>query len=108
MRTPVLAILGLGVAALYAYNVASLVGETGPLIWAAAGAAAVAGAAAFYGLLARPPAFVERLKGPRGGLLPIAGAGIAVLVVSFSPPEGQLVALSFFAGLIGAAVVARI
>jgi hypothetical protein len=33
-----------------------------------------------------------------------AAAGIAVLVVGSAPPEAQLVALSFLAGLLGAAI----
>jgi hypothetical protein len=100
MRVPILAVLGLGVAALFAYNVGSLAGETGALVWAAAAGAAVAGAALWLVLVARPPAIVERLTGPRRGLLPILAAGVAVLVVGSAPPEGQLVALAFFAGLL--------
>jgi hypothetical protein len=108
VRTLVLAAVGLGVAALFASNVVSLAGETGPLIWAGSAAAAVAGAGAFLLLLGRPPAIVERLTGPRRGLLPIAAAGIAVLVVGSAPPEGQLVTLAFFAGLLAAAMVASL
>jgi hypothetical protein len=100
MRVPILAVLGLGVAALLAYNVASLASETGALVWVAALGAAVAGAALWLVLAARPPAIVERLTGPRRGLLPILAAGVAVLVVGSAPPEGQLVALAFFAGLL--------
>jgi hypothetical protein len=100
----VLAALGLAVAALFAFNVFALAGDTGPLIWAAAAAAAVAGAGVFVLLLGRPPAFVERLTGVRRGLLPIVAAGVAVLIVGSAPPEGQLVALAFFAGLLMAAI----
>lgn len=98
--TLVLAAVGLGVAALFVANVLSLAGKTSPLIWAAAGAAALAGAGAFVLLAGRPPAFVERLTGARRGLLPIVAAGIAVLVVGSARPEWQLVALAFFAGLL--------
>ena len=100
-----LAAFGLAVAGLFAFNVFALAGDTGPLIWAAAAAAAVAGAGLFVVLLGRPPAFVERLTGARRGLLPIVAAGVAVLIVGEAPEEGQLVALSFFAGLLAAAVV---
>jgi hypothetical protein len=106
VRTLVLGAVGLAVAALFAFNVASLAGDTGPLIWAAAAAAALAGAGVFVLLLGRPPAFVERLTGARRGLLPIVAAGVAVLVVGSAPAEGQLVALAFFAGLLGAAIAA--
>ena len=95
-----LAAVALGVTALFVSNVVSLAGETSPSVWAAAVAAAAAGAGAFVLLAGRPPAFVERLTGPRRGLLPIVAAGIAVLVIGSTPPEGQLVALSFFAGLL--------
>jgi hypothetical protein len=104
LRTPVLAAVGLGVAALFAFNVATLAGETSPLVWVAAAAAAVAGAGAFVLLLWHPPAFVERMTGARRGLWPIAAAGIAVLVVGSSSQELQLVVLSFFAGLLAAAI----
>jgi hypothetical protein len=100
----VLALVGLGVAALFALNVAALGSETHPLVWVAAAAAAVAGAAAFVLLLWHPPAFVDRMTGARRGLWPIAAAGIAVLVIGSSSPELQLVVLSFFAGLLAAAV----
>jgi hypothetical protein len=101
----VLAAAGLAVAGLFAFNVFALAGDTTPLIWAAAVAAALAGAALFVLLLGRPPAVLERLTGARRGLLPIVAAGVAVLVVGSAPPEGQLVALAFFAGLLAAAVV---
>jgi hypothetical protein len=101
----VLAIAGLALAGLFAFNVVALAGDTGPLIWAAAAAAGLAGAGLFVLLLGRPPAILERLTGPRRGLLPIAAAGFAVLVVGSAPPEGQLVALAFFAGLLAAAIV---
>jgi hypothetical protein len=104
MRTLVLGAVGLAVAALFAYNVTSLGADTGPLVWAGAAAAALAGAGLFVLLLGRPPAFVERLTGARRGLLPILATGIAVLVVGSAPAEGQLIALAFFAGLVGAAV----
>jgi len=100
----VLALFALAVAALFAFNVAALAGETHPLIWAAAAAAGIAGAGVFVLLLGRPPAALERLTGVRRGFLPIAAAGVAVLVVGSAPPEGQLVALSFFAGLLAAAL----
>jgi len=100
LRTLALAAVAIGVTALFVSNVVSLAGETSPLIWAAAVAAAAAGAGAFVLLAGRPPAFVERLAGPRSGLLPIVAAGIAVLVIGSTPPEGQLVALAFFAGLL--------
>jgi hypothetical protein len=103
-RRPLLAAVGLAVAVLFAFNVASLADETGPAYWAGAIAAALAGAGAFVVLLWRPPALVERLTGARRGLLPLAAAGIAVLVVGSAPPEAQLVALSFLAGLLGAAI----
>jgi hypothetical protein len=106
LRTLVFAAVAIGVTALFVSNVASLAGETSPLVWAGAVAAAAAGAGAFVLLAGRPPAFVERLTGPRRGLLPIVAAGIAVLVIGSTPPEGQLVALSFFAGLLAAAMVA--
>jgi hypothetical protein len=106
VRTLVLGAVGLAVAALFAYNVASLGADTGPLIWTAAAVAALGGAGVFLLLLGRPPAVVERLTGPRRGLLPIVAAGIAVLVVGSAPAEGQLLALAFFAGLLAAAVVA--
>jgi len=99
-----LAALGLGIAALFAFNVVGLAGDTDPLIWAAAAAAALAGAGLFVLLLGRPPAVLERLTGVRRGFLPIAAAGIAALVVGSAPPEGQLVALAFFAGLLAAAL----
>lgn len=99
-----LAVVGLGVAALFALNVLALAGDTHPLIWVAAAVAAVAGVAVFALLLGHPPAFVERLTGARRGLLPIAAAGLAVLVVGSSSPELQLVVLSFFAGLLAAAI----
>ena len=104
LRFPVLAVLGLGVAALFALNVVTLAGDTHPLVWVAAAAAAVAGAAAFVLLYARPPAFLDRLTGARRGLLPIVAGGIAVLVVGSSSDELQLVVLSFFAGLLAAAI----
>jgi hypothetical protein len=47
---------------------------------------------------------VERLTGARRGRLPIVAAGIAVLVIGSTPPEGQLVALAFFAGLLAVPV----
>ena len=97
--------VGLAVAALFAFNAVTLAGDTGPAVWAGAVAAAAAGAGLFLALLIRPPALVERLTGPRRGLLPLVAAGVAVLVVSWAPPEGQLVALAFFAGLLGAALV---
>jgi hypothetical protein len=75
-----------------------------PLVWVAAAAAAVAGAGAFVLLLWHPPAFVEKMTGARRGLWPIAAAGIAVLVVSSTSPELQLVVLAFFAGLLAAAI----
>ena len=103
-----LAVVGLGVTGLFAYNVVSLASDTSPLIWGGAAVAALAGAGVFVLLVGRPPAFVERLTGPRRGLLPIVAAGIAVLVVGSAPPEGQLVALAFFAGLLGSAVVASV
>ena len=99
-----LAAVGLGVAALFAFNVATLAGETHPLVWVAAAAAAVAGAGAFVLLLWHPPAFVEKMTGARRGLWPIAAAGIAVLVVSSTSQELQLVVLSFFAGLLATAI----
>jgi hypothetical protein len=108
LRTPVLALLGLALAALFAFNVASLADETGPWIWAAAVAAALAGVGLFVVLLARPPAFVDRLTGARRGLLPIVAAGIAVLIVGSAPAEGQLVALAFCAGVLAAAGVGSI
>jgi hypothetical protein len=101
----VLAAFGLAVAALFAFNVYVLADDTDPLIWAAAVAAGLAGAGVFVLLLGRPPAVLERLTGARRGLLPVVAAGIAVLVVGSAPPEGQLLALAFFAGLLGAAVV---
>jgi hypothetical protein len=101
----VLAALGLAVAGLFAFNVLALAGDTSPLIWAAAAAAALAGAGVFVLLLGRPPAFVERLTGARRGLLPIVAAGFAVLVVGSTRPEAQLVSLAFFAGLLAAAIV---
>jgi hypothetical protein len=104
LRTPVLAIVGLAVAALFAFNVATLADETHPLIWVAAAAAALAGAGTFVLLLWHPPAFVEKMTGARVGLWPIAAAGIAVLVVGSSSQELQLVVLSFFAGLLAAAI----
>lgn len=100
MRTILLTVLALGVTALFVRNVAALAGETEPLVWAAAGVAAVAGAGAFLLLAARPPAMVERLTGARRGLLPILAAGLAVIVVTSAPPAGQLVSLAFFAGLL--------
>jgi hypothetical protein len=105
LRTPVLAVLALGVAGLFALNVATLGGETEPLVWVAAVAAGLAGAASFVLLLRRPPAFLERMTGARRGFWPIAAAGMAVLVVGSSSPELQLVVLSFFAGLLAAAIV---
>jgi hypothetical protein len=104
LRTLVLAAVAIGVTALFVSNVVSLAGETSPLIWAGALAAAALGAGAFVLLAGRPPAFVERLTGPRRGLLPIVAAGIAVLVIGSTPPEGQLVALAFFAGLLAVPV----
>jgi hypothetical protein len=104
LRTPVLAVVGLGVAALFALNVVTLAGETNPLVWVAAAAAAFAGAGAFVLLLWHPPEFVEKMTGARRGLFPIAAAGIAVLVVGSSSQELQLVVLSFFAGLLAAAI----
>jgi hypothetical protein len=101
----VLAAIGLAVAALFAFNVFALAGDTGPLIWAAAAAAGLAGAGAFVLLLGHPPAVLQRLTGARRGLLPIAAAGFAVLVVGSAPPEGQLVVLAFVAGLLAAAIV---
>lgn len=95
-----LAAVGIGVTALFVSNVVSLASETRPLIWAGAVAAAAAGAGAFVLLAGHPPAFVERLTGARSGLLPIVAAGIAVLVIGSAPPEGQLLALAFFAGLL--------
>ena len=105
LRRPLLALFGLAVAGLFVFNVASLAGETGPAAWAGAVAAALAGACAYVFLVWRPPAFVERLTGPRRGLLPLLAAGLAVVIVGSAPPEGQLVALSFFAGLLGAVIV---
>jgi len=105
LRTPVLAVVALAVAALFAFNVAALGGETHPLVWVAAVAAALAGAASFVLLLRRPPAFVERMTGARRGLWPIAAAGLAVLVVGSSSQELQLLVLSFFAGLLATALV---
>ena len=99
-----LAVIGLAVAALFALNVATLAGDTHPLIWVAAAAAAVAGAAVFVLLLWHPPAFVEKMTGARRGLWPIAAAGIAVLVVGSTSPELQLVVLSFLAGLLATAI----
>ncbi|MEX2210474.1 MAG: hypothetical protein WD689_01740 [Gaiellaceae bacterium] len=104
MRTPVLAILGLGIAALFASNVVSLADETGPAIWAGAGAAAIAGAFAFRFLVARPPALLTRLTGRRGLLLPVGAAALAFVVLSSSSEEAQLVSLAFFAGLLSAAI----
>jgi hypothetical protein len=104
LRTPVLAVVALGVAVLFAFNVATLAGETDPLVWVAAAAAAVAGAGAFVLLLWRPPAFVEKMTGARRGLFPIVAAGIAVLVVGSSSQELQFVVLSFFAGLLATAI----
>jgi hypothetical protein len=46
---------------------------------------------------------VERLTGARRGLLPLLAAGVAVVIVGSAPPAGQLAALAFFAGLLGAA-----
>ena len=100
MRALVLTVLALGVLALFVRNMVELAGETEPAIWGAAVLAAVAGAGAFLLLAARPPAFVERLTGARRGLLPILAAGLAVVVVTSAPPEGQLVSLAFFAGLL--------
>ena len=99
-----LAVIGLAVAALFAMNVATLAGDTQPLVWVAAAAAAVAGAGAFVLLLLHPPALVEKMTGARRGLWPIAAAGIAVLVVGSASPELQLVVLSFFAGLLATAI----
>ena len=99
-----LALVALGVAALFALNVVNLAGDTDPLVWVAAAVAALAGAVVFVLLLGHPPAFVERLTGARRGLLPILAAGIAVLVVGSSSAELQLVALSFFAGLLATAI----
>jgi hypothetical protein len=44
------------------------------------------------------------MTGFRRGLWPIAAAGIAVLIVGSSSAELQLVVLSFFAGLLAAAI----
>jgi hypothetical protein len=104
LRTPVLAAAALAVAGLFAFNVAALGGETHPLVWVAAVAAGLAGAASFVLLLRRPPAFVERMTGARRGLWPIAAAGVAVLIVGSSSQELQLLVLSFFAGLLAAAL----
>ena len=104
LRTLVLAALALGVAALFVSNLVSLGEETSPLVWAAAGAAALAGAGVYVLLAGHPPALLERLTGPRRGLLPIMAAGLAVLVVGSAPPEGQLVSLAFVAGLLAVPV----
>jgi hypothetical protein len=104
LRTPVLALVALGVAALFALNVVTLAGDTDPLVWVAAAVAAVAGAVVFVLLVGHPPAFLDRLTGARRGLLPILAAGIAVLVVGSTSAELQLVVLSFFAGLLAAAI----
>jgi hypothetical protein len=100
VRALVLTVLALGVVALFVRNMLTLAGETGPLVWVAAALAGAAGAGAFLLLAARPPAFVERLTGARRGLLPILAAGLAVILVTSAPPEGQLVSLAFFAGLL--------
>ena len=99
-----LALFAVAVAGLFAFNVVGLAGDTEPLVWAAAIVAGLIGAASFVLLLWHPPAFVDRMTGFRRGLWPIAAAGIAVLIVGSSSAELQLVVLSFFAGLLAAAI----
>lgn len=104
MRRLFLLVVALLVGALFARNVLTLAGETEPVVWVGAGLAAVVGAGLFFVLLSRPPAVLERLRGVRGGILPILAAGIAVLVVGSASAEGKLITLSLFAGFLAPAV----
>jgi hypothetical protein len=104
VRRIFLLVVAVLVGVLFVRNVLTLAGETEPVVWVGAGLAAVAGAGLFVLLLARPPAVLERLRGVRGGILPILAAGIAVLVVGSASAEGQLITLSLFAGFLAPAV----
>jgi hypothetical protein len=104
VRRLFLLVVALLVGVLFVRNVLTLADETGPAVWVGAGLAAVVGAGLFFVLLARPPAVLEKLRGVRGGILPILAAGIAVLVVGSASAEGQLISLALFAGFLAPAV----
>ena len=107
MRSLLLAVAGLGVGALFVSNVVDLAGDTHPGVWAAAAAAALAGALAYVLLLSRPPRLLDKLaRGARRGVLPLAAAGVAVLVIGSESPEGQLISLALFGGFLAAALAA--
>jgi hypothetical protein len=104
VRRLFLLVVALLVGALFVRNVLTLAGETEPVVWVGAGLAAAVGAGLFFVLLSRPPGVLEKLRGVRGGILPILAAGIAVLVVGSASAEGQLISLALFAGFLAPAV----
>ena len=104
LRTFLLLALAVLVVALFVRNVLALAGETHPAVWVASAFAAATGALVFLLLSARPPRFLDRLaQGFRRGLLPLAAAGVAVLIVGSASTAGQLISLSLFAGFLAAA-----
>jgi hypothetical protein len=105
VRSFFLVLVAVLVGALFVRNVIALAGETHPAVWVAAAFAAATGALVFLLILARPPRFLERLAvGFRLGVLPLAAAGVAVLIVGSASTEGQLISLALFAGFLGAAL----
>lgn len=106
MRVFVLLAVAALVGVLFVRNAVLLAGETHPAVWVAAAFAAATGALGFLLLSARPPRFLDRLaRGARRGLLPIAGAAVAVVIVGSASREGQLISLSLFAGFLATALV---